>query len=177
MTDKNNINILIVVFIVLSLFCIAVVYSVGLFAPSATVPVITEVPLATEVPVVTMPTTCEPIANPGVFIDPIGNVTKGTPTTRISGLTSSVVGSNVSINILCVNYRMTGAMARSDNPAPYSRYVKTLVIGSGCGLHEWLVDVDTAGLRSGLYSVDVLVGVLDEFYLNSTTFYVVDGVS
>lgn len=167
MTDKNSINILLVIFVVLSLFCIAVVYSVGLFTPSATVPVTTEVPPATEVPVVTVPTTCEPIVNPGVFIDPIGNVTKGTPTTRISGLTSSVVGSGLLVDVLCDNYHLTP-----------NRHVLSRVVGMGCGLHEWSVDVDTAGLRPGLHIVNVATFVtLDEGYLNTTKFYVVDGVS
>jgi hypothetical protein len=180
MTDKNNINILLVIFVVLvvlSLFCIAVVYSVGLFTPSAIVPVTTNVPLATEVPVVTVPTTCEPIVNPGVFINPIGNVTKGTPTLRISGVTSVEVGSAVSVYVMCDNYHITGKAMESGNIVPYNRDLSTLVVGSECGLHQWSVDVDTAGLISGLYYVYVMTSERGEGYSNIATFYVVDGVS
>ena len=172
MNEKHRIIILV---IVVSLFGLGVC-GVSFFTPPATTPSTTEIPLPTEVPVVTIPTPCETIANPSIFIDSIGNVTKGTPTTRISGITSADVGSAVLVSILCDNYRATPAAYRSGNPAPYDRHVKTLVIGSGCGLHKWSVDVDTSGLRPSLYYVDVLTGVLNEFYSNSTTFYVVDGV-
>jgi hypothetical protein len=174
MIEKRGI---IILAIVVSLFGIGMLwYGVSFFTPPATTPGTTEIPLPTEVPVVTIPTPCDTIATPGVFIDPIDYVMKGTPTTRISGITSADVGSVVYVDILCDNYLMTPAAARSDNPAPYDRHVKTLVIGSGCGLHKWSVDVDTAGLRPGRYNVHVMAGIvsLDEGYSNDTMFYVVD---
>ena len=113
----------------------------------------------------------------GVFVNPIGNVTEGTPITQISGLTSVHCGGDVLVHIVAWSYR---ASPRSSNPTPYDRYVETKVVAGDGPLNWWSVDVDTAGLIPGLYTSNVLVGgeigeSMSETYSNITKFYVVDG--
>ena len=165
MNEKQGIGILIILSCVILLTLgIGIVYCAGFIAPGSG-----------PVPVANVTCICPPH---GVFINPIGNVTNGTSTTRISGLTSVLCGGDVTVNILAGGCPRTPRFAS----ARYDRNVETKVVRTDGPLNGWSVDVDTAGLIPEQYTVTVLVGGhvggdMGELYSNTTKFYVVDGVS
>ena len=165
MNEKQGIGILIILSCVILLTLgIGIVYCAGFIAPGSG-----------PVPVANVTCVCPPH---GVFINPIGNVTKGTPITQISGSTSVHCGGEVVVNILAGGCPRTPFLAS----ARYDRNVETKVVAGDGPLNGWSVDVDTAGLIPGQYTVTVLVGdglggSMGEVYSDITKFYVVDGVS
>jgi hypothetical protein len=165
MNEKQGIGILIILSCVILLTLgIGIVYCVGLIVPGSG-----SVPIAND--------TCI-CPSHGVFINPIGNVTNGTPTTRISGLTSVLCGGDVSVSIAAGGFHTTPRFASGG----YDRYVDSKVVAGDGPLNGWSVDVDTAGLIPAKYTVYVEAGDhvgdgITEAYTNTTKFYVVDGVS
>ena len=165
MNEKQGIGLLIILSCVILLTLgIEIVYCAGFIALGPG-----PVPFANDTCV------CPPH---GVFINPIGNVTEGTPIAQISGLTSVHCGGYASVNIRGGGLPRTPLFASGR----YDRYVETDVVAGDGPLNGWSVDVDTAGLIPGQYTVTVLVGdglggSMGEVYSDITKFYVVDGVS
>ena len=108
------------------------------------------------------------VAEPNIFIDPIGTRTTGSKFT-ISGTTNLAVGDTLNVEVTSAGFQP----GQKTDPSNISSIAGTVVVQKGDGMNKWSFEVDATGFKPDQYIVRV--ESIDTGTTETTTFSMLEG--